>query len=50
VKVVTIPVITEMKVTQTIHPDDDDNGGEVCDAADHASAVGGEWQHKISFQ
>jgi rRNA processing protein Krr1/Pno1 len=31
-------VTSEVKVTQTVHPDDDD--GEVCDAADHATAVG----------
>jgi len=27
-------------VTQTIHPDGDDDDGEVCDAADHTRAGG----------
>jgi hypothetical protein len=38
-------VISEVKVTQTIHPDDDDDdddngGGKICDAANPATAVG----------
>jgi hypothetical protein len=31
-------MISKVKVTQTIHPDDDD--GKLCDAADHTRAVG----------
>ena len=40
-------MVSEVTMTQKIHPDDID--GEVCDA-DHATALGWGVQHKINFQ
>jgi len=44
----TIPAISEVKVTQTIHPDDVNDDSEVCYAADHTRT--GVWEVTIQNQ